>query len=192
MPDVKISKEKLRSEMRTLRLSIHQQIAKEAAIKAGTNFIDGIAIKSHDIIALYYPLNGELDCLPLLINLHKQGIATCLPAVVAKNEPLIFRTYAPDDPLIDCYAGTKAPLATVSEVSPTIVLVPLLAFDKAGNRLGYGGGFYDRTLRHLRQQRKILAIGFAYAAQKVGAVPFNTNDERLDAVVTEEGFYTFK
>jgi 5-formyltetrahydrofolate cyclo-ligase len=138
----------------------------------------------------YYPVNGEIDCLPLLRRLAAIGAQTCLPSVVRRGEPLAFRRWQPDEPLRNVGFGLSEPLPYAAAMTPSVLLVPMLAFDRAGHRLGYGGGFYDRTLAQLRAgSDDIVAVGVAFAGQLRSHVPVGPNDQPLDWVVTEIGAF---
>lgn len=139
----------------------------------------------------YWPMAEEMDVRPLMIRLHAAGHALALPVVVGKGKPLIFRRWQPGAALGAAGFGLHQPDADAPEVVPDILLVPLLAFDAAGYRLGWGGGFYDRTLAALRATRRVIAVGVAYAAQRVDNVPRTERDQRLDWVVTDEGSTEF-
>lgn len=131
-------------------------------------------------------MKDELDPRPLLSRLLELGCQCALPVVVGRDQPLLFREWAPHDTLEAGPFGTREPASDAPEVTPGMLIVPLLAFDLRGFRLGYGGGFYDRTLRGLREDHEgCLAIGYAYADQQVDSVPVTDTDERLDWVVTE-------
>ena len=137
-------------------------------------------------ISGYWPMGDELDILPLLTRLSEDGRVCALPVVVARGEPLIFRRWRPGETLVAAGFGTHEPEPEAPEIAPDIVLTPLLAFDDAGRRLGYGGGYYDRTLRSLRRTRRIVAVGIGFDAQRVARVPAGGGDETLDWIVTEE------
>ena len=139
------------------------------------------------VVAGYWPLGDEIDPRPLLEALHRCGVRLALPAIRAPGEPLDFRLWQPGDALRPAGFSTREPLPGAPTVEPAVLLVPLLAFDAEGFRLGYGGGFYDRSLALLRQAGDILAVGLAYAAQQVSAVPREATDQALDLVVTEAG-----
>ena len=138
------------------------------------------------IVSGYWPMNDEFDIRPLMIQLSERGHVCALPVVVARNEALVFRRWQPGEPLVKAKFGMREPSAQAADTVPDIVLAPLLAFDDAGRRLGYGGGFYDRTLRALRAAHQIIAVGVGYQAQGVDKVPSGDRDERLDWIVTEE------
>lgn len=143
------------------------------------------------IIGGYWPLQGELDIRPLLNACHAQEHELALPCTPRKGYPLTFRSWTPDDALKAGPYGTREPYPDKYEVLPTLVLVPLLAFTKHGERLGYGGGFYDRTLAKLKDIGEIFACGIAYAAQEAASLPTDEFDQRLDGILTDQYFRTF-
>jgi 5-formyltetrahydrofolate cyclo-ligase len=138
------------------------------------------------IISAFYPYQSEIDTRPLLGKLAGEGWTTCLPIVLGQGLPLEFRRWLPGEPTIAGVWGIPRPPATAPELEPDILIIPLLAFDRKGYRLGYGGGFYDRTLEKLRTRKTIIAIGVAYAAQEVDHVPVGEHDQPLDYVMTEK------
>jgi len=144
-----------------------------------------IPLAPGSVVSAYWPMGDEIDPRPLLEALAGRGVALALPAIRAAGQPLDFRAWKPGDPLQAAGFGTQEPLAAAPLVRPGLLLVPLLAFDTAGYRLGYGGGFYDRSLALLRPAGDILAVGLAYAAQQVAAVPREATDQPLDLVATE-------
>jgi 5-formyltetrahydrofolate cyclo-ligase len=140
-----------------------------------------------NIIAGYMPIGSELDCLPLLNRLVGAGVPLCLPVVIEPEARLIFRRWEPGDALVTGSFGISEPTAAAPEVSPNVLLLPLLAFDRQGNRLGYGGGYYDRTLKALRAAGPVVAIGVAFAGQLRDKVPVAEGDQPLDWILTEVG-----
>jgi 5-formyltetrahydrofolate cyclo-ligase len=132
------------------------------------------------IVSGFWPLGREIDIRPLLTELHARGHAIALPVTPKRGLPLTFRRWRPGDAMVAERFGTMRPIG--EELSPNFLLVPLLAFDRHGGRLGYGGGFYDRTLPLLSPR---FALGCAFAAQEVPSVPMGPSDVRLDAVATE-------
>lgn len=140
------------------------------------------------ILSGYWPLphEPELDPRPLMHWFHEQGGVLALPAVPRTRAPLVFREWAPDTRLVQGRFGVLEPPQSAPPCLPRVVLVPLLAFDREGHRLGYGGGFYDRTLQMLRAQTEIWAMGLAYANQELDAVPRGPYDEPLDFIATED------
>ncbi len=137
------------------------------------------------IVAGYWPSDGEIDPRPLLHALHDRGHPIALPVIMARSTPLRFRLWHPGDLLTPGKFAIPVPPDTNPEVTPGALLVPLLAFDRQGYRLGRGMGFYDRTLQRLRETAPVLSLGVAYAAQEVPNVPHDAFDQRLDWVVTE-------
>lgn len=135
----------------------------------------------------FLAIGEEIDPVPLLERLLGEGYALALPVMAGKGKPLIFRAWAPGQPLATATWGIREPGADAPAVSPDVVLVPLLVFDACGHRLGYGGGFYDRTLRNARAAGTVHAVGLAFGLQKVDAVPHLDYDETLDWVLTPEG-----
>jgi 5-formyltetrahydrofolate cyclo-ligase len=139
------------------------------------------------VVSGYYPMEGEIWPLPLMAALSAKGHALALPVIQGKADPLLFRAWTPGDTLIAGMWGIREPAPERPAVLPDIVLVPLLAFDARGYRLGYGGGYYDRTLRHLRSLKPITAVGLGLDALEVDAVPHLDYDERLDWILTPSG-----
>jgi 5-formyltetrahydrofolate cyclo-ligase len=137
------------------------------------------------IVAGYSPINSELDPFPLMQALAGKGATLALPVVIAREHALIFRQWEPDEGLVRGPFGIFQPSSDADEVDPDIVLVPLAAFDRAGHRIGYGRGYYDRTLQDLRAIKKITVIGVAFAVQEIETVPRLPHDEQLDCVLTE-------
>ncbi|MFN3816411.1 5-formyltetrahydrofolate cyclo-ligase [Brevundimonas sp.] len=145
--------------------------------------------------ALYGAQGSEIDAAPLARALMVHGLELAMPVVVRRDAPLIFRRWRPGDPLELDQAGCPAPLDLAGEVTPNLIMVPLLAFDPAGGRLGQGGGYYDLTLEALRaadRMPRIAAIGLAYAAQQMDNLPMDAHDQPLDGVLTEAGYRSAK
>ncbi|CAO3421391.1 5-formyltetrahydrofolate cyclo-ligase [Azospirillum argentinense] len=136
-------------------------------------------------VAGYWPLGSELDVRPLLLHLRTGGRSIALPVSGPRGQALTFRDWDPVLPLVAGRYGIQEPDADRPEVVPAVLLVPMLAFDRSGHRLGYGAGYYDRTLDALRAIRPVLAVGMAFAAQEMDAVPRGAHDERLDWILTE-------
>jgi 5-formyltetrahydrofolate cyclo-ligase len=140
------------------------------------------------VVSGYWPMGDELDIRPLLDRLSSLDIVCALPVVVEKDLPLAFRRWRPGDALVLGPFGTSEPISDASEIVPTLVLTPLLAFDRDGGRLGYGGGYYDRSLAGLRRSGSVQAVGVAYDAQEIDEAPMGASDQRLNWVVTESRF----
>ena len=131
------------------------------------------------------PMNTEINPLPLMRKLAGQGARVALPVIAGRGKPLIMRAWVSGEPLSAGVWGIREPEPEAAEVNPDILLVPLVAFDRAGHRIGYGGGYYDRTIAQLRARKAVIAVGLAFATQEVPAVPTTPRDERLDLVLTE-------
>ncbi len=149
--------------------------------------------KNINNLAFYYPINTEVDPFPILRLLKKRSLNYCLPVVQNSNSPLTFREWRDDTKLIKSYFGAKIPIEGNSLI-PDMILIPLLGYDDYGSRLGYGGGFYDRTIFNLKKnpEKKIFTLGLAFSCQKYfGKLPTEKNDEKIDSVLTEKGFQFF-
>jgi 5-formyltetrahydrofolate cyclo-ligase len=144
-----------------------------------------LAITSSVIISGFMPLKSEINPLPLLQKLAEAGARLALPAIAGRGKPLIMRAWEFGAPLDRGQWGIREPKPDALEVEPDILLVPLLAFDRAGYRLGYGAGYYDMTIHRLRGLKPVTAVGIAFAAQEVPKIPTTPRDERLDLVLTE-------
>lgn len=139
------------------------------------------------VLAGYLAIGSEVDVLPALESWCEEGHPVALPCTGPRDTPLVFRRWAPGRPLVQEPFGTRAPRPEAPVVDPDVLLVPLLAFDRAGYRLGWGGGYYDRTLSSLRGRKSVTAVGVAYSAQEIPSVPRDPWDQPLDLIVTEEG-----
>ena len=144
-----------------------------------------VGAKSGAFVAAYMPVRDELDVRPLLQALVERGMIAAMPCVVGGGMPLLFRQWSTGTALVPRAFGLSEPPDDAPVVEPDLLLVPLLAFDRSGHRLGYGRGYYDRTLAALRAQRPIVAVGLAFSAQEVLSLPAGNNDQRLDWIVTE-------
>ena len=144
------------------------------------------------VVAGYSPIRSEIDPTPLLRKLAAPGVQLALPAIMAGNQPLKFRSWAFSDRLRRGRLGILEPPPDAAELVPDVLLVPLAAFDRLGHRIGYGAGHYDRTLQQLRELKAITAIGLGFAAQEVEAVPALLHDVALDYVLTETQMLDFR
>ena len=177
-----------KAEMRAAAKARRARAAKDAA-DAGKalsdEFCRSVRLRAPTVIAGYLPIGDEIDVRPLLRRLHGDGHRLSLPRVVRSGGPLAFAVWTDGDTLGQGPFGTSQPTEGAAVVTPEVVIIPLLAFDRYGFRLGYGGGYYDRTLWALRAQRAILAVGVAFSVQETPAVPHGVHDQRLDWVITE-------
>jgi 5-formyltetrahydrofolate cyclo-ligase len=159
----------------------------EAGRRVRDALLAAIAVPAGVPLSAFWPLEDEFDPRPLIDHFHAAGHPIGLPVVVGRGQPLVFRRWQPGMVLVQGNFRVLTPPPEAPEVTPAVILAPLLAFDAAGYRLGYGGGFYDRTIARLRATGRVLVIGVAYAAQEVPAVPRDATDQKLDWIVTEEG-----
>ncbi|NOX41134.1 MAG: 5-formyltetrahydrofolate cyclo-ligase [Alphaproteobacteria bacterium] len=146
-------------------------------------------LEPFDLISAYMPIRTEISPLEVMTALHIAGKTVLVPVIKAKGQPLLFSRWSPDGAMVRGPFGAYIP-AVEAYFAPEVLITPLLAYDARGYRLGYGGGFYDRSFQKLRQNKPITAVGFAYSAQQVEAVPTEPTDQRLDAIVTEAGVLT--
>lgn len=161
--------------------------ALDAPDRVCRHFVSAIGVKSGVAVSGFWPMGEEIDIRPLMIELHDGGALCCLPATGPRGLPLTFRRWRPGDALVSGTFGTREPAQEAETLKPEILIVPLLAFDRDGWRLGYGGGYYDRTLAALRASGRTTAVGVAFAAQEIASVPHGPRDEPLDWIVTEAG-----
>jgi 5-formyltetrahydrofolate cyclo-ligase len=137
------------------------------------------------VVSAFFPVGDEPDSLALLAALDAAGFATALPVASPAGAPLIFRRWRVGDPTVVGAHDIPEPLAEAEAVDPDLLFVPLAAFDRRGYRIGYGAGYYDRTLRRLRAAGPIRAVGVAYSVCEIAAAPDEAHDERLDFILTE-------
>jgi 5-formyltetrahydrofolate cyclo-ligase len=144
------------------------------------------------IVSGYSPIRSELNPWPLMRALSQRAAGFALPVVRRRGEPLVMRAWSFGAPLVSGVWGIREPGPEAEEVFPDILLVPLAAFDRTGQRIGYGAGHYDRTIAGLRAMKPALAIGLAFAAQEIDRVPATAFDARLDLVLTEHKVFDFR
>jgi 5-formyltetrahydrofolate cyclo-ligase len=190
-------KAQLRAQLRAARAKIRPEAAAAAAQGvAGRTLVFLLETLSAldpacTPVALYASLPGELDSFLLLQALAAKDFPTLLPVAGAKATPLAFHLWRPGEKLVSGRFGLREPQPSAPEMSPKIIFAPLLGFDAEGGRLGFGGGYYDATLAHLRRAGQVLAGGLAFASQQVERIPREKHDERLDFVITEERIFRF-
>lgn len=183
MSDSQAEKSVLRHKALAARDRAAAEAGPKAALLIARRCLGDFVFMKGAIIAGYAAVRGEVDPFPLMAALANQGHPLCLPRT--EGDSIVFRTWKPGDPLLVGRFSIPEPDAKAKERRPDLVIVPLLAFDPDGYRLGYGGGFYDRYLAEHRAKRTVRAIGIAYDGQAVDALPREATDEPLDAVVTE-------
>ncbi len=176
----------LHREKLTAERAVAAKARPDAARHAARLFIANIPLLENAVVALYHPIRDELDTEPLLDGLIDNAAKITLPVTPKRKGPLSFRAFSPGDALEKGAYGVMTPLETAPTVYPDIVVAPMLGFTRGGVRLGYGGGYYDRTLAHFRDiGHTALAVGYAYGAQEVDALPSTPLDQPLDWIVTE-------
>ena len=183
--DIDSQKDLMREAARLRR----RDLAKSAGLGFGGALVDfffaDFDLAAGSKIAGYWPITREADVKPLLGKLAEKSVICLLPVVIARDTALVFREWQPGDELAPSDLDIPEPTIDKSVGIPEFLLVPLLAFDRQGYRLGYGGGFYDRTIARLRVRGPVIAVGVAYQAQLVDSVPVGANDEPLDWMVTD-------
>ncbi|PQO23880.1 5-formyltetrahydrofolate cyclo-ligase [Rhodobacteraceae bacterium WD3A24] len=177
----------VKAELRRVALARRKAAHAAGQGKAAAYLAQQLARHSGRVLSGYMPMRQEIDPLPAMA-VHAGPV--CVPVIEGPRLPLRFRRWTPQARMVEGEFGALIP-AEGEWLVPEVLVVPLVAFDSRGFRLGYGGGFYDRTLDMLRAERPVVAIGFAFSAQEVARVPVEPTDQRLDMVVTETGARCF-
>jgi 5-formyltetrahydrofolate cyclo-ligase len=186
-PHIIDQKRGLRARIKAWRAGLDAGAIARAAEAAAAHGLDFLPPQTNAVVSGFASLPDEFRIWPLLRRLHREGRRLALPVMQGKGKPLMFRAWAPGDALQRRVWGIGEPKADKAVLEPDILLVPLLAFDRQGWRLGYGGGFYDRSLRRLRTLKPVVTVGLAFDEQQVDAVPHLDYDQRLDWVLTPSG-----
>ena len=183
-PSIDDAKATLRQEARARRDAIpaSERAAAAEAVAART---PPVAVAPGAVVSGYSPMRSEINPVPLMRRFLAAGAQLALPVVAGRGQPLIMRAWTFGAPLGAGVWGIREPDAAAPEVFPDILIVPLLAFDRAGGRIGYGAGYYDMTITKLRAMKPVVALGLALAAQQIAEVPTTPRDARLDLVLTE-------
>jgi 5-formyltetrahydrofolate cyclo-ligase len=176
----------LRAEARAVRRKAHLSAGPGAGLLIADNFLLHLPWREARAIAGYVSIGDEADVMPLLGQLTAEGADLALPAVKGRDEALEFRRWRPEDILEPGPFGTQHPNDAAERLKPDLLLVPLLAFDRQGGRLGYGGGYYDRSLAVMRKKGPVIAVGIGYEAQRQDRLPQEAHDQPLDWIVTEQ------
>ena len=180
--------EDLKKALREQALAARATLARastDAPRRMAENFLAHVPLGHGAIVSAYAAIGDEANPAPLMDALRRRGHKIALPRVAGKGKPLAFHLCEAGAKLVPGPFGLSQPASDWPRADPDVLAVPLLAFDRDGNRLGYGAGFYDRTLNDLRARHKILAVGYAFSGQEVEHVPHHEGDERLDWIVTE-------
>lgn len=167
------------------RLAIPSDVRRRQDEQIAANLYEAVAHVAGGVVTTYWPIRGEPDLLPFLEDLMACGARTALPVVVALGRPLIFRAWAPGAPLERGVWGIPTPSADAEAVAPDIIIVPVVGFDPACHRLGYGGGFFDRTLAAMPTRPRVVGVGYSQAA--IPTIYPQPHDIPMDVVVTEHG-----
>jgi 5-formyltetrahydrofolate cyclo-ligase len=181
-----LDKTALRRRLRSLRRALAQAGPDAAARAAARLPLD--RLPPFRSFSGYHPMGSEIDPAPLMRRLADTGATPALPVAESRDQPLAFREWDPREGLEPDAFGIAAPPLWAATVQPDLVIAPLLAFDRRGNRLGQGAGHYDRTLANLRAAKSVFVLGLAYAGQEVEDLPAEPHDERLDAILTETDY----
>ena len=189
-PKVEEAKAALRLKARSTRAAILNSTRPGAAQAVSEHFFKSVPLKTTDIVAGYWRIKDEMDVQPILIRLMDSFQPVCLPVVLGDDMPLELRLWEQGTPLYEAGFGTLAPSELAPQVEPDVILMPLLGFDARGTRLGYGGGYYDRTLEKLSKRPRL--VGVAFASQELDHIPREAHDVPLDVIVTEQGARTFE
>ncbi len=182
----------LRVAAQEKRCRTAQEISEKSAAQIADHLVSRFGSQSGCVVSGYIAIGSEIDVLPALCELEACNLRAVLPVVVGEGRPLIFRRWEQDLKLEPGPLRTRHPSASSLEMKPDLLIIPLLAFDAEGFRIGWGGGFYDRTLSKLRAEKSVTAVGAAFSSQQVDKVPREDHDVRLDWVVTEAGLTQFK
>jgi 5-formyltetrahydrofolate cyclo-ligase len=181
---VEDSKAALRREAMARRDALPAEVRETAADAIAARPFP-LPIEPGTIVSGFMPLKSEINPLPLMRKLAGQGASLALPMIAGRGKPLIMRAWEFGAPLGRGQWDIREPTPEAAAVEPDILLVPLLAFDRTGHRVGYGAGYYDLTITQLRARKPVMTVGLAFAAQEVPAVPATSRDARLDLVLTE-------
>ncbi|MFT0859109.1 5-formyltetrahydrofolate cyclo-ligase [Ancylobacter sp. G4_0304] len=188
---VSLDKAALRAVALKRRAELDPAARDAAAARAAAHALCWLGDVSGEMIALFSPIGTEIATEPLAGLLRGAGARLALPVVVAASTPLLFREWREEVPLAPSVGPGRLTIPAPPEgeklVEPDVIVVPLAAFDARGNRIGYGAGYYDRTLAQIRAARRIEALGYAFAVQELPTLPADVHDERLDAIATDAG-----
>ena len=185
-------KKELRKKQLTIRMQLYSSITKSFNKNLFEKLFKIIKLKKLNVIASFNSVNSEINTIELNKYIIKKNNTLCFPVVLKKDSYLLFRKYTNNKDMVDGFMNIKEPTKNNEILIPNILFVPCLAFDDCGFRLGYGGGFYDRTFSQFKRNKiKFISIGYAFEGQKVSKVPKDKFDIKLDYVITEKQIYSF-
>lgn len=184
-------KDRIRAEAKRFRDQL--PISPDWAAQAAEVFFSAVKPSPSVVVSVYYPIKSEIDPSPIVEELWQRGNTVCLPVIQSEGRVLEFVRWDVSTKMVEAEFGIQEPADKSHVVEPDILIIPLLAFDQIGNRMGYGRGHYDETLRALRAKKTVLAVGLAYAEQAVLlALPTEPHDQKLDVVVTPQRVFDFR
>jgi 5-formyltetrahydrofolate cyclo-ligase len=195
MADSLKSPEQLKTALRRAALARRDALPPAERMAAGLAIAERglpVEVTPGTVVSGFSPLKSEISPLPLLRRLADAGASLALPVVIGRGQPLVLRAWSFGAPLVSGVWGIREPPADAPELTPDILIVPLLAFDRRGHRIGYGAGYYDMTIARLRAMKPVTAIGIAFGSQEIAAVPATPRDARLDLVLTERETIDFR
>ncbi len=181
-----MQKKDVRVLARSKRRETHNKNGREFCQKITQLFFDTQHFMPKTVFACYYPIGSEINSRPLIDDLNLKGHITGLPVITARNSALVFHLYRSGDDLIKGEFGVPEPHLSMPQVIPDVLIIPVLAFNSKGYRLGYGTGYYDRTLEDLRRIKPVKAIGVAYSNQQIDDMPVEDHDQKMDWIITEK------
>ena len=194
VPSPYLDKPSLRAAALARRAGLDPFGRAAASARAAAHALAWLGPVEGEVVALFASIGTEIDTAPLAAGLRAGGARLALPVVADPKAPLVFRLWSAEVPLVEVPGPGRLVIPVPPEEAPVVVpdvlVVPLAAYDPSGHRLGYGGGYYDRTLAALRRARRVEALGYAFAVQELPCLPAEPHDERLDAVVTDAGIIT--
>lgn len=178
-----------KAALRRAALSVRREVHKSRALSAELTLMERLHAelgRAAKTIAGYWPIGDEINCRPAIEKFASEGTQVALPVVAGQGQVLIFRAWKPGERLETGPFGTSHPGNGSAVCTPDVLLLPLVAFDHKGQRLGYGAGYYDRTIATLRANGKILAVGVGYDEQEIEHIPADDHDQVMDAVITDQ------
>lgn len=178
------SKEVIRKEAADRRAALKSQIA-DLSLALAQQFVAQVPVPQNAVVSSYWAIGDEADPQFLESELRRRGHRIVMPRVAGRNQPLDFHLWETGAKLVRGGFGLSEPPRDWPKLNPDVLIVPMLAFDRAGYRVGYGAGYYDRTIRGLRAAKSVTAAGFAFAVQEFPELPHHAHDEKLDWIVTE-------